>query len=50
MAGVALGALDYHRALQIYLAPDERAAAYRDHTLEKVRGSGSSATRCVSPS
>jgi hypothetical protein len=38
MTGVALGALDYHRAQQIYLAPDERAAAYRDHTLEKVRG------------
>jgi hypothetical protein len=38
MAGVALGALDYHRAQQIYLAPEERAAAYRDHTLEKVRG------------
>ena len=37
MTGVALGALDYHRAQQIYLAPDERAAAYRDHTLEKVR-------------
>jgi O-antigen ligase len=37
MAGVALGALDYHRAQQIYLAPEERAAAYRDHTLEKVR-------------
>jgi len=37
LAGVALGTLDYHRARQIYLAPEERAASYRDHTLEAVR-------------
>ena len=38
MAGVAFTALDYHRVRQIYLLPEERAAAWRDDTLEKVRG------------
>lgn len=38
LAGVAFTALDYHRARQIYLLPEDRAAAYRDETLEKVRG------------
>jgi hypothetical protein len=38
MAGVVFAALDYHRARQIYLLPEERAAAYRDDTLDKVRG------------
>jgi len=37
MAGIGLAALDYHRARQIYLSPEERAAAYRGQTLEKVR-------------
>ena len=37
VAGVAFTALDYHRVRQIYLLPEERAAAWRDDTLEKVR-------------
>ena len=37
LAGIGLAALDYHRARQIYLPPEERAAAYRDQTLEKVQ-------------
>ncbi|MGA8392926.1 MAG: Wzy polymerase domain-containing protein, partial [Burkholderiaceae bacterium] len=37
VAGVAFTALDYHRMRQIYLLPEERAAAYQDNTLEKVR-------------
>jgi O-antigen ligase len=32
-------AWDYHRISQIYLQPEERSAAYRDNTLEKVRPS-----------
>jgi O-antigen ligase len=30
---------DYHRVGQLYLLPSERAAAYRENTLEKVRNS-----------
>ena len=30
--------IDYHRVSQIYLAPAERSAAYRDDTLNKVQG------------
>ena len=37
LAGVAAAAWDYHRMRQIYLPPDERAAAYRDDTLTRVR-------------
>ncbi len=35
----AYAAWDYHRISQIYLPPEQRATAYRDHTLEKIRGS-----------
>ncbi|MFI5443786.1 PglL family O-oligosaccharyltransferase [Polaromonas sp. UC242_47] len=37
MAGYA--AWDYHRISQIYLAPQARAAAYREDTLAKIRNS-----------
>lgn len=30
---------DYHRVSQIYLPPENRAVEYREHTLEKIRGS-----------
>ncbi|CAN5130210.1 Wzy polymerase domain-containing protein [soil metagenome] len=36
LACIAIG---YHRVSQIYLAPDKRSAAYREDTLDKVRGS-----------
>jgi hypothetical protein len=39
LAGVAYAAWDYHRVSQIYLAPEDRAAAYREDTLEHVRRS-----------
>jgi len=39
LATVAYAAWDYHRVSQIYLAPEQRAAAYRDNTLEKIRAS-----------
>lgn len=39
LATVAYAAWDYHRISQIYLAPEQRAAAYRDNTLEKIRAS-----------
>ena len=39
LAAVAYAAWDYHRISQIYLAPQARDPAYRDDTLEKVRGS-----------
>lgn len=39
LLGVAYAAWDYHRVSQIYLAPEHRATAYRDHTLEKIQGS-----------
>lgn len=38
MAAVAYSAWDYHRVSQIFYPPDFRAAAYRDNTLEKIRG------------
>ena len=37
MLAVAYAAWDYHRVSQIYLAPSERASAYREDTLEKAR-------------
>ncbi len=37
LVSVASAAWDYHRIRQIYLPPEERAAAYRDNTLAKVR-------------
>jgi hypothetical protein len=39
LAAVAYAAWDYHRVSQIYLAPQARELAYRDDTLDKVRGS-----------
>jgi hypothetical protein len=36
---LAYAAMDYHRVSQIYLAPQERDAAYRENTLAKIRGS-----------
>jgi len=36
---VAYAAWDYHRVSQIYRAPEQRASAYRDDTLVKIRGS-----------
>lgn len=39
LAGVAYTGWDYHRILQIYLTPVERAAPYRHNTLEKIRNS-----------
>ncbi|WP_397408683.1 PglL family O-oligosaccharyltransferase [Polaromonas sp.] len=39
LAVVAYSAWDYHRISQIYLAPQARDPAYRDDTLDKVRGS-----------
>ena len=37
MTAVAYAAWDYHRVSQLYLAPERRAATYRDDTLEKTR-------------
>ncbi len=39
LAAVAYAAWDYHRISQLYLAPQARDPAYRDDTLDKVRGS-----------
>ena len=39
MGAVAYAAWDYHRISQIYLAPQERSQAYRDHPLEKAQAS-----------
>lgn len=39
LTAVVYAAWDYHRISQIYLAPQARDPAYRDDTLEKVRGS-----------
>ncbi|MDR3452708.1 MAG: Wzy polymerase domain-containing protein [Rhodoferax sp.] len=39
LAGVLYAAWDYHRVSQIYLAPEQRDAPYRDDTLAKVRDS-----------
>ena len=38
LAAAAYAAWDYHRVSQIFYPPDFRAAAYRDNTLEKIRG------------
>lgn len=37
MMATALAAWDYHRVSQLYLTPAQRAAAYREDTLEKTR-------------
>lgn len=39
LLAVAYAAWDYRRISQIYLNPEQRSAAYRDNTLEKIRGS-----------
>lgn len=39
MAACAYAAWDYHRVSQIYLAPAQRDAAYREDTLSKIRDS-----------
>ncbi len=39
LAALAYAAWDYHRVSQIYLPPEQRAPAYRENTLEKIRGS-----------
>jgi O-antigen ligase len=39
MACCAYAAWDYRRVSQIYMAPQDRAAAYRDGTLAKIRDS-----------
>lgn len=36
---VSYAAWDYQRISQIYLSPEQRSPAYRDNTLEKIRGS-----------
>jgi len=38
MAVVAYAAWDYYRISQIFYPPDFRSPAYRDNTLEKIRG------------
>ena len=39
IVAIAYAAWDYHRVSQIYLAPDQRSAAYRTDTLAKIQGS-----------
>ncbi len=39
LLGAAYAAWDYHRVSQIYLPTEQRAADYREDTLEKIRGS-----------
>ncbi|WP_332777988.1 PglL family O-oligosaccharyltransferase [Polaromonas sp.] len=39
IAATSYAAWDYHRISQIYLAPQARDAAYRDDTMNKIRGS-----------
>lgn len=40
LVGVSMyAAWEYHRISQIYLPPEQRAEAYRENTLEKIRGS-----------
>ena len=39
IAGTGYAAWDYHRISQIYLAPEQRDAAYRSDTLAKIQGS-----------
>ena len=38
LLATAYATWDYHRVSQLYLAPEQRAAAYREDTLEKTRG------------
>jgi hypothetical protein len=38
-AAIAYTAWDYRRISQIYLSPEQRAASYREDTLEKIRDS-----------
>lgn len=45
LAALSIAALvyavnSYHRVSQIYLPPSERSPAYRENTLEKIRGAG----------
>ena len=39
LSALSAAAWDYWRVSQLYLLPADRAVAYRDNTLEKVRGS-----------
>jgi hypothetical protein len=39
LCGIGFAAWDYHRISQIYLPLEQRSAAYRDHTLEKIKSS-----------
>ena len=39
ISSIAYAAWDYHRISQIYLAPAQRAEAYRTDTLAKIQGS-----------
>ncbi|MDP3701028.1 MAG: Wzy polymerase domain-containing protein [Hylemonella sp.] len=39
LVGAAYAAWDYHRVSQIFYPSDFRATAYRENTLEKIRGS-----------
>lgn len=39
IAAIGYAAWDYHRISQIYLPVAQRSAAYKDHTLEKIRNS-----------
>jgi hypothetical protein len=39
LCGVSYAAWDYHRISQIYLPLEQRSAAYREHTLEKIKSS-----------
>lgn len=39
LAALAYATWDYRRVSQIYLSPAQRAEAYREQTLEKIRGS-----------
>ncbi|RYG10742.1 MAG: polymerase, partial [Burkholderiales bacterium] len=39
LAALAYAAWDYHRVSQIYRAPEARYPAYREGTLDKIRGS-----------
>ncbi len=38
LVSAAYAAWDYHSISQIYLPPEQRASAYREDTLEKIRG------------
>jgi hypothetical protein len=39
LCGIGFAAWDYHRISQIYLPLEQRSAAYREHTLEKIKSS-----------